>query len=356
MIGAMAGPSAPPLRWFGARDVLAAMPAIEERLRLAEVTMTALARPGASELPPKIAIHPRPAGSFGHAMPAHLRAAGADDPTGDAATDAANDLVGMKWVAGYPTNTALGLPAIHAVVVLDDPGTGIPIALLDGGPITAQRTAAVSGLALRRWGPLSAGGADAAAGDLDVALIGAGVQGHAHVPIVGHVLPGARLRLFDRDRARAEALAAVARQTPGIDGAREQATAREAVEGAAVVVSAASFGPASDRQSMTNDWLRADATIVPIDYATYCAAEVARDAALFLVDERAQFLANREAGEFEGYPDPDATIGEAILDGTPRPAGRVVVTHLGVGLADLVFADAIVREATRRRLGVQLPR
>ena len=81
---------------------------------------------------------------------------------------------------------------------------------------------------------------------------------------------------------------------------------------------------------MTADWLAPDALVVPVDYATYCAAEVARDAALFLVDHREQFLANRDAGQFDGYPDPTATLGEAILAGTPRPAsGRVVVTHLG---------------------------
>ena len=72
---------------------------------------------------------------------------------------------------------------------------------------------------------------------------------------------------------------------------------------------------------MTNAWLQPDATVIPIDYATYCAAEVARDAALFLVDQREQYLANRDAGQFDGYPDPDATIGEAILAGTPRPRG-----------------------------------
>ena len=340
MIGAMPGSSVPPLRWFGEADVLAAMPGIDERLRLAEVTMTALARPGASELPPKIAIHPRPAASFVHAMPAHLRATERADGGGD--------LVGMKWVAGYATNTALGLPGIHAVVVLNDPETGIPVAILDGGPITAQRTAAVSGVAIAHWGP--------GAGGWDVALIGAGVQGHSHLPVIGHVLAGARLRLFDRDPKRAEALAAAARTTPGIADARVFESARAAIDGASVVVTAASFGPPAERQSMTNAWLRPDATVVPIDYATYCAAEVARDAALFLVDQREQYLFNREAGQFDGYPEPDATIGEAILAGTARPAGRVVATHLGVGLADLVFADAIVREASARGLGVELAR
>jgi ornithine cyclodeaminase/alanine dehydrogenase-like protein (mu-crystallin family) len=329
----------PPLRWLSQADVVAAMPPLEERLRLAELTMTALARPGAAELPPKIAIHPRPEASFVHAMPSHLR--------GD---EAGADLVGMKWVAGYATNTALGLPGIHATVIVNDPQTGIPTAILDGGPITAERTAAVSGVGLRHFGPEGGSGAQ------EVAMIGAGVQGRSHLPVFAGLLPGARLRIFDRSPDRAAALASEARATSGIAAAEVAATAREAVDGASVVFSAASFGPAEERQTMTNDWLREDATVIPIDYATYCAAEVARDAALFVVDQREQYLANRDAGNFDGYPDPVATIGEAILAGTRRPAGRVVVTHLGVGLADLVFADAIVRSAEAAGLGMILPR
>ena len=34
----------------------------------------------------------------------------------------------------------------------------------------------------------------------------------------------------------------------------------------------------------------------------------------------------------------------------------MVVDHLGVGLADVVFADAIVRRATEMGLGTELPR
>ncbi|MEW5990530.1 MAG: hypothetical protein AB1736_04175 [Chloroflexota bacterium] len=332
-------PDLPPLRWLSAADVEAAMPPIPERLALAERTLVALATPDGAELPPKLAIHPRPAASFVHAMPAIYRGASLE-----------GDLVGMKWVAGFATNTALGLPGISATVILNDAETGLATAILDGGPITAQRTAAVSGVAISRFGPLVAGGPTRAA------LIGAGVQGHSHLPVFGHVLPGVELHLFDRDRARADRLAEVARGTAGIGSVFVHDTARAAIDGADVVLTAASFGPPEERQSMTNDWLAPGATVVPIDYATYCAAEVARDAALFLVDHHQQYLANRDAGNFDGYPDPDAMLGEAILAGTSRPAGRVVVTHLGVGLADVVFGDAIVRRATRLGLGVELPR
>lgn len=173
--------------------------------------------------------------------------------------------------------------------------------------------------------------------------------------MLGHVLPGVELTLFDRDRERADTLAGDARATAGIGSVTVARDARSAVDGADVVVTAASFGPV--RQVMTSDWLTASALVVPVDYATYCAADVARESALFLVDHREQFLANREAGLFDGYPEPSATIGEAILEGTARPTnGRVVVTHLGVGLADLVFGHAVVARAERLGLGVELAR
>ena len=103
-------PSIPPLRYLAGADVIAAMPAPDERLALAELTLRGLA--GDAEMPPKIGVHPRPDGAFGHAMPAYLPG---DDATG------AGDLVGMKWVMGYPTNTALGLPGIHGTAAAERP-------------------------------------------------------------------------------------------------------------------------------------------------------------------------------------------------------------------------------------------
>ena len=307
----------PPLRYLSHDDVVASMPSLAERLDLAEITLRGLAGP--AELPAKIAVHPHPAGSFAHAMPAFLPGA---------REDGSMDRLGVKWVLGYPTNVAAGLPSISGLLLLNDPRTGMATAILDAVAITAERTAAVSGVAMRAW---------AAPVDPDrprVAVIGAGVQGHSHLAMIGHVLPGADLRVFDRDPDRAGALAEAARRTPGIAAAVVASSARDAVEGADVVVSAVSFAPPAERQAMTNDWLAAHALVVPVDYATYCAAEVARGAALFVTDHRGQFLANLEAGQFDGYPEPHAMIGERLdLTGPARPAGRILATHLGTVLA-----------------------
>jgi ornithine cyclodeaminase/alanine dehydrogenase-like protein (mu-crystallin family) len=315
------------------------MPPLAERLRLAERTLVALAD-GSAELPAKIAVHPRPASSFGHAMPAFLRG---PDP------DGREDLLGLKWVVGNPANADVGLAAIHATVILSDPSTGVPQTILDGGPITAARTAAISGVAIHRFAPPPAS-ADVG---LRVAILGAGVQGHSHLPVVGHVAPGAQVVVFDRHPERAMDLVRVAGTTAGISGAVVAPGAREAVDGADVVICAVAFGPV--RQVMTDDWLGPQALVVAIDYAMTCSAEVARDAALFLVDDVGQFDANRAAGLFDDYPDPATTLGAAILDGVERPTeGRVVATHLGTGLADLILGAEIARAAVARDLGTLL--
>lgn len=332
--------SLPPLRYLAADDVTAAMPALPDRLALAEITLRGLA--GEAELPAKIGIHPAPAASFAHAMPARLPGA---------AVDGSGDQIGMKWVSGNPANNAAGLAGIFALLLLNDPVTTVPIAILDAGPITAHRTAAISGVAIRAWAPEATAGRP-----LRAALIGAGVQGRSHVPVLGHVLPGVSLSVYDRDPVRAASLADLAASTPGVGSVEVAAGAREAVREADVVITVASFVAPPERQVMTRDWLTPRALVVPVDYATYCSAEVAREAGLFLVDHREQFVANRDAGNFDGYPDPAMIFGEALIAGTPRPAGRVVATHLGTGLADVVFGSAILEAAAERGLGTILPR
>ena len=328
----------PPLRYLSGAEVAALMPPVEERLALAEATLRGLAGP--ADLPAKVAVHPRTDGSFGHAMPAFLPGASADPSA---------DRLGMKWVLGFPPNPSVGLPVISATLLLNDPLTGLVTAILDAGPITAERTAAVSGVAIRAFARA------AEPGRPRVGLVGAGVQGRSHLPVLGHVLPGLELSVYDRDPDRAIALAEIARATPGIAAATVSPSARDAVEGADVVVTAASFTAPEHRQAMVNAWLTPNALVVPVDYATMCAAEVARDAALFAIDHLDQWLVNRDAGLFEDYPLPAAMLGQ-VLDLATRPVGRIVAMHLGTGLADVVFGSAIAAAAAAQGVGTILPR
>jgi ornithine cyclodeaminase/alanine dehydrogenase-like protein (mu-crystallin family) len=289
-------------------------------------------------------VHPRQAESFAHAMPAFVR--------GEAA-DGSSDLLGIKWVTGFPENRDLGLPAIHAAVLLTDPRTGQLRALIDGAPITTQRTAAVTGLAIETWRP------SADPRTLRVALIGAGVQARGHLPVLGHFLPGSSIVITDLHADRANALAEDALATGTFSAVAVARSATDAVSGAHVVVSVASFGP--DRQSVPAAAFADALLVVAVDYDMVVPASLASSARTFAVDERGQFLANRATGIFDGYPDPGTTIGETLLAGggspgvaAPSASGTVLVTHLGVGVADLVFADAVLNEAQRLGLGTRL--
>lgn len=54
---------------------------------------------------------------------------------------------GIKWVASYPNNHAVGIPRASAVLILNDQRTGYPLACLESSIVSASRTAASAVLA-----------------------------------------------------------------------------------------------------------------------------------------------------------------------------------------------------------------
>ncbi len=109
-----------------------------------------------------------------------------------------NPAVGMKWIGSFPANRAVGLPRASAVVILNSPATGLPIAILDGTIISAMRTGAVTGLGVRRLAPSRT---------RKVAVIGAGVQARTQILGLLHALPQLeQIAVFSRCPAQGEQL------------------------------------------------------------------------------------------------------------------------------------------------------
>ena len=170
------------IRYLDGASVRAALPSQEELVDLAELALRSLV--SGAQMPERAAVAPGPEGVFAGAMPARLRAA---EVAGGGAT---SDLLGMKWIGGGTGNRARGLPALASLIVLDDPSTGAPVAIMDGDAITAARTAALSGVAVRLLVPRGR----TERGHRAV-LVGAGVQGRAHAAMLG----GAPARREARD-------------------------------------------------------------------------------------------------------------------------------------------------------------
>jgi alanine dehydrogenase len=305
------------LLYLSRDEVRSLLPPIPDQLALVERTYVALAA-GRVELPPKPGIHPRK-DSFIHAMPAYL----ADD-----------DVAALKWIAGYPQNKARGLPYISGLIVLNDAETGLPVAIMDGAEVTAARTAAASGVCVRRWAP---------EGWREAAILGCGEQGRFHTAMLGALNPALHIRAYDPHPER------IGQLEGPIDAA---AGPRNAVTGAQVVVSA---GPIVEEPDppITGEWLGDAVLALPIDFDFYFSAEAIESCDLFLVDDVAQFEYYRGVGHFEGWPAPAKSVGEALADSDDGK--RVACVNLGVGALDAAFASEVLGAARERGVGRELP-
>jgi alanine dehydrogenase len=305
-----------PITYLDRATVRRLLPDVVEQIDRLERVYRAMAH-GRVENPPKIGVHARPS-TFVHAMPAYLRD---------------GDVTAMKWVGAYPGNPARGLPYICGLVVLNDSGTGLPLAVMDAAEITAVRTAAASGVSIRHL---------AHPGWSRVAILGYGEQGRAHTKVVRALNPDARIRVYGGPRLTGP--------LPDVDVVRD---ARIAVEDADVVVTAGPMSPDPARR-LERAWMPARTLVVPVDFDAYVTAEVVAAAGDLITDDVDQFDHYRTMGHFEGWPQPSRSLGAAL---EREPAGDLRVScSLGVGAVDAAFAAVLWERAQREHVGVRLPR
>ncbi len=148
-------------------------------------------------------------------MPAHLQT---------------SDALAVKIVSVHNKNPGQGLPLIHALVVVIDATTGIPLAALEGGYLTALRTGAASGVATDLLARRDARVA---------AIFGAGAQGRTQLRAVAAMRNLERVFVFDAIRESAERFVAEMRGRDGVpNDVRVAASSAEAVRDADVICTA----------------------------------------------------------------------------------------------------------------------
>jgi ornithine cyclodeaminase/alanine dehydrogenase len=286
---------------------------------------------GACEMPAKIGLHPL-TDTLMHAMPAHVPAARA---------------CGLKWASCFPANAQHGLPQTSGLLVLNDPETGWPIAVMDAIWITAHRTPAVSALACEKL----------ARSDSQVlGIIGCGVQGRGHLDLLPQVCSGVtEVRLFDAHREAAEELARTSR-----DGVRVDVvgSVEEVVRGADIVVSATAILFEPD-PIVKHEWVGQGTLVLPIDFDSVWEWETLSGADKFVVDSIAEMEYFRTIGYLpHGLPPVHAEIGQVVADLRP---GResvdelIIDMNIGMGVEDVVVARAIYDRALERGAGHLLP-
>jgi ornithine cyclodeaminase/alanine dehydrogenase-like protein (mu-crystallin family) len=318
----MPGPS---VRYLSRADVEAVGISGTEVIEILEGAFRAK-RAGDVEMPPKIGVHPRD-DAFIHAMPAYL---------------SDSDAVGLKWVAGYPSNQPLGIPYIHGLLVLSDAETGRPLAVMDATWITEVRTAAASMLGIRALaeGPVEA-----------IGIIGCGRQGHVHLELAERVFPTLRrVALFDRHPERAEALAAA---HPRLE-AQLASAAAEIGPGAHVAISSAAIVRHPERP-LRREHLTDAMVACAVDFDATLSEDVFEDAPLFVVDDVAQYRYYRQQGYFAGYPPEAAELADVLASDAAPPRGLKIYVPLGIALEDVAVAAEVNRRAAEAGVGRALP-
>ena len=224
------------------------------------------------------------------------------------------------------------MPTLLATIVLMDPATGQPLAVMDGTWITALRTAAVSAVAADALSP---------PGPKIVAMLGSGALARSHAIALRAVRPVTELRIWSRDPAN------VARCAAEVGGVA-CATAEEAMRGADIVCTVTN----ASEPVLRGAWLKAGAFVAAVGAPrpNWRELDDAAMANILVVDSRES--AEHESGDviLSGAKS-GVEIGE-ILGGTkPAPAAgaTVVFKSLGQAVEDACAARLVYDAAIAER-------
>ncbi|MEE3624320.1 ornithine cyclodeaminase family protein [Nitrospirillum sp. BR 11752] len=132
---------------------------------------------------------------------------------------------GAKLVAVFPDNFDKGLPSHQGVIVLFDRDSGRPLGVVDGGEVTAIRTAAASAVATDALARPDA---------QTLALLGYGEQALTHAQAIAKVRRLSRVTVWGRSASRAAAFATRLGQELGLP-VRAATSAQEAVVDADII-------------------------------------------------------------------------------------------------------------------------
>lgn len=263
-----------------------------------------------------------------------------------------SDALATKMVTVYPRNSAHGLPVILAVVVVFDPQTGAPLAIMDGVYLTAVRTAAASAVATRYLAR-----ADARV----LGIIGTGVQGAAHLWAMREVRPIEQVVVFNRTRAKAEEFARAMQARHGLP-----VTVADTAEAAARAADILVLATSATEPVIRAAWLKPGCHINAIGTHTPTTRELDSDTvarARVVVDSRE---ANRvECGDLlipmqegriglEHFADEVGEVAAGRKPGRRSADEWTIFKSVGIAVEDAATGALVYRQALEQGIGTEV--
>ena len=260
----------------------------------------------------------------------------------------------VKVVSVFRENPTHGLPLIHALVLVLEASTGRPLALLEGGTLTAIRTGAGSGAATDLLAR-----PDAAT----VAIFGSGVQARTQLQAVCTVRTIKRGWVYNRTPAKAEVFVAEMRgQDPIPRDLRVATSPKQALAGADIVCTATtSNSPVFDGGDLKPGMhINAVGAFTPdmqeVDTETIRRALVVVDSHEAALTEAGDLIAPISAGVV-GTDHIHAELGEIVAGekhGRTTPDQITYFKSCGVAVQDVAAAQIALSGSERLGLGTMV--
>ncbi|SRR6266496_2888821 len=257
-------------------------------------------------------------------------------------------VIGLKVIVAMAGNHSRGSKSHQALVLLFDPASGEPVAVIDGASITSIRTAAATAIATRELARPDAS---------TLALLGTGELAWAHLSAMRLARRITAVRVYSPSEEHRKEFAARARAAGHAVIATD--TAEEAVRSADIVCTLTS----SPTPVLQHSWLKEGAHINAVGACLPTARELdtetIRHARVF-VDSRE--AAVKESGDLlipmgEGAIGTDHVVGEIGELLLSRSVGRTslqditVYKSLGMAIQDLLAAEHVRQQAVARQCG-----
>ena len=265
--------------------------------------------------------------------------------------DKKSQALAVKVVSIFPHNLERNLPLIFAAVLVLEADTGKPVALLEGGSLTAIRTGAGSGLAVDLL---------ARPDSSVVAIFGAGAQGRTQLEAACTVRQIRQVWVYDADSKRAEALVSEMAGVGAVPGnVRIARTSDEAVQNADIICTATtSTTPVfADSKLKAGVHISAIGSYTPemqeIPSATVSRARIVVDSISATLAETGDLVIPIGAGLLRPG-DIHTELGEIILGRKPgrqSPAEITFFKSVGVAVQDAMAAQIALENAKIMGLG-----
>jgi ornithine cyclodeaminase/alanine dehydrogenase-like protein (mu-crystallin family) len=223
------------------------------------------------------------------------------------------------------------------------------VAIIDGAEITAIRTAAASGLATQLLARPDAG---------DLAILGAGEQACSHLEAMLAVRTLRRIRIWARDRGKAEAYARTEAPRHGVK-IETAGSVREAVEGADIICTLTKahdpilFGDWISRGAHLNVVGSSVASAAEIDTAAVAQSRFFVDCRNSTVNEGGEYLRALNCGAISAahIAGEIGEVANATKPGRTSPDEVTLYKSLGVAPQDLAAAHHVLEGARAAGIG-----